>query len=244
MTTDTRYPFSGFRIPTASLSALLFALAACNRTQPDPPPIPDTTTVVPSPPTVATLTPLPGQPPVTTPLPPQARTAGTKPPPVAATATALGTNVPVPFTPYVITIPTALPFPLPTFFPTAFPVPTLPPVGTAPAPPSTTRTSATTPPPTAQPPVASDARVIEYGTNWCGPCKQLKADLTARQVPFVYVDLEDPSAMRSPAGVRAAEMPANMRNGVPVTRVVRKDGGVEWVQGAAAARIEGLYRGT
>lgn len=50
--------------------------------------------------------------------------------------------------------------------------------------------------------------------------------------------------MKTPAGRRAAEMPATMRNGVPVTRVVRRDGGVEWVQGAAGERIERLYKGT
>ena len=68
--------------------------------------------------------------------------------------------------------------------------------------------------------------------------------MPARQIPFVYVDLEDPQAMKSPAGLRAAEMPANMRNGVPVTRVVRRDGGAEWVQGGSGERIERLYKGT
>lgn len=244
-----------FRLLTRSLlmtvSVVLFF--ACKRTPDDPPPLPDTTVVAPPPPmTVATLTPLPGQPPTAVPTavfttvkPPTATaTATATTPPTTTVAPPVGTSLPVPFTPYQIKIPAIIPVPIPVTIPSTLPFPVLPPFGTATTtPPPATQTTSTAIPPIVQPPVASSERVIVYGTNWCGPCKQLRADLPVRQVPFVFVDVEDPQAMKSPAGVRAVEMPGNMRNGVPVTRVVRKEGGVEWVQGAAGDRIERLYKG-
>jgi hypothetical protein len=38
-------------------------------------------------------------------------------------------------------------------------------------------------------------------------------------------------------------MPAEMRGGIPVTRVVKKDGRIDWVKGADANRMEQGYRG-
>jgi thiol-disulfide isomerase/thioredoxin len=130
-----------------------------------------------------------------------------------------------------------LPFPFPGATTTAT-------ATTTAAPPPATTTATTPPPvPTKPPSALADARVIEYGATWCGPCKQLKSDLTSRQVPFVFVNVEDTGDMQSPAGRHAAEMPAEMRGGIPVTRVVKKDGRIDWVKGADANRIEQGYRG-
>jgi hypothetical protein len=98
--------------------------------------------------------------------------------------------------------------------------------------------------PTAPVEPQSDDRVIVFGAKWCGACRQLKQDLDARHIPYTFVDVEDPHAMASPAGVHAAEMPQSMRNSIPATRVVQKNGQPLWVSGADPDRIEKAYRGT
>lgn len=91
---------------------------------------------------------------------------------------------------------------------------------------------------------AESQRVIVYGTTWCPACNSLKQRLTARGIPFVFVNLEDPTAIASPAGAHLTEMPKEMRTAIPVTRVTKKDGTTTWVQGDDPDRIEKAYRGT
>jgi glutaredoxin len=87
-----------------------------------------------------------------------------------------------------------------------------------------------------------DARIILYGATWCSACSHLKQHLAARAVSYVFVDIEDRQAMASPAGAHAAEMPAQMRNGIPVTRVAQKTGEPQWFQGDDPDRIERASR--
>ncbi len=142
-----------------------------------------------------------------------------------------------PWSPFVIVVPPLLS----AILPPGFRLPTLP--GTPPpaTPPPATPPPAT-PPPATPPPSPSTDRVIVFGTSWCPACKQLRADLAARRVPYTYVDVEDRVAMSTPAGRRAAEIPPAHRGGVPVTRIVRSDGSVDWVSGADGERIEKAYR--
>jgi glutaredoxin len=95
--------------------------------------------------------------------------------------------------------------------------------------------------PSAVPPIG-EAKVVVYGTRTCPACTKLKSDLRARRVPFDFIDLEDPLQLNSPLGRASADMPANMRNGIPVTRVTQKSGQTVWVQGADAPKIEKAYR--
>jgi hypothetical protein len=62
-------------------------------------------------------------------------------------------------------------------------------------------------------------------------------------VPFTFVNVEDPEAMKTPAGARAAEIPPDKRGAIPLTRVVLKNGAIDWVSGANGQRIEQGYRG-
>jgi hypothetical protein len=218
---------------------LLVCLAACSKEE-GPPPFPDADTSPPpspvmlAPASAGALTPLPALPP---PAPP-ARTAA--PRSTASPATPqISTTIPIPFTPYRIPIPTVLPIPIPAVLPTALPIPAFPfPTAT---PTSTAPPTATTPP--ISPPAASQDRVIVFGTTWCGPCKSLQKDLQARGVPFTFVNVEDPEAMKTPAGARAAEIPPDKRGAIPLTRVVLKNGAIDWVSGANGQRIEQGYRG-
>jgi hypothetical protein len=87
--------------------------------------------------------------------------------------------------------------------------------------------------PGAQP--QGEARVVVYGANWCPACKKLKSDLGARRVPYTFVDVDDPKSPKS-------DIPANMRGGIPVTRVTQRNGKTVWVQGCDPGRIEQAYR--
>ncbi len=79
--------------------------------------------------------------------------------------------------------------------------------------------------------------MVMYGANWCPACNKLKGDLAARKVPYTFVDVDDPKAKQSGGGI-----PENMRGGIPVTRVTKRNGEVVWVKGADANRIEQAYR--
>lgn len=122
-----------------------------------------------------------------------------------------------------------LPPPLPPSVPVALPT-TSPPV--------------VLPPPTPAPtqPV-TESRVIVYGTSWCVHCGTLRRELAARGVPHAYVDLDDKVALTSRDGQYAREIPENMRNAVPVTRVVQRNGQAIWVHGNNPAGVERAYRG-
>jgi glutaredoxin len=91
-------------------------------------------------------------------------------------------------------------------------------------------------------PPVGEAKVVVYGTRSCPACNKLKTDLRARRVPYDFIDLEDPLQLNSPLGRGSAEMPASMRNGIPVTRVTQRSGQTVWVQGCDPARIENAYR--
>jgi glutaredoxin len=87
------------------------------------------------------------------------------------------------------------------------------------------------------------AHVVIYGTRTCPACAKLKNDLIGRKIPYDFVDLENPLELNAPLGQGSAEMPASMRNGIPVTRIQQRSGKLVWVQGAEAARVEKAYRG-
>ncbi|MCS6901130.1 MAG: hypothetical protein RMJ98_16140 [Myxococcales bacterium] len=222
------------------LLGLLLWLVGCSR-QEEPPPLPDP--VVSPPPPPATVEPIstgaPGPLPTLPPVP--TTTAAPPAPPHPTTPAVQPAAIQIPWTPYTIPIPPVLPIPVPVGLPTALPLPTFPFPTTTTAP--TTAPPTPTTPPTVAPPAASNDRVIVFGTQWCRPCKNLQADLRRRQVPFTFVDLEDPEAMKTPAGARAAEIPPNKRGGIPLTRVVLKNGALDWVTGADGERIERGYRG-
>jgi hypothetical protein len=218
---------------------LLVAQLGCTSKEQEPPPLPDPIVSPPAP--LATLDPITTGAPAPLPtLPPTTATATTTAPPRPTPTTAPPAPTPVaiqvPFTPYQIPIPTVLPIPIPV--PTALPIPTFPfPTAT------TTTTAPPAPTPTVAPPAASNDRVIVFGTRWCGPCKTLQEDLRRRQVPFTFVDVEDPEAQKSPAGARAKEIPPDKQGRIPLTRVVLKNGAIDWVSGADGERIERGYRG-
>ena len=68
---------------------------------------------------------------------------------------------------------------------------------------------------------AASKDVIVYGTTWCGYCKQAKAFLRSRKVPFVERDVEkEPGAAQELAG-KAARAGVKLR-GVPVIDVAGK----------------------
>ncbi len=227
----------------ALLGTLALVGAACGRQEPDPPLIPLPTGATAAAPPLPLAPGPPAAPPVAvaTAIPTAAQTTTTP----VTTAGGAPPALTVPFTPFTIPIPPGFSMPpglppLPTVLP---PLPTgipgLPPFFPQPSPPDA---GAPPPPAPTSSPAASDARVIEYGARWCGPCQQLKKDLTARAIAFVFVDVEDAKAMSTPAGRHAAEMPANMRKAVPATRVVHRDSSVEWVSGCDPDRIERGYR--
>lgn len=204
-------------------AASLLATSACDRSDNDDPPL------IPLPAARATGAPatLTSEPsPPALPQPPQPP----QPPATASSSapspTPAGTT-PIAFTPFPIPWPISLPSAFP-----ALPFPLPAPSGTP---------SATPAPNSVQP--ASDARVIVYGTQWCPACDKLKKHLDARGVPYTFVDVEDQKARASPAGQHVAEMPPEMRRGVPVTRVMQKNGAPLWVQGDDPDRIERGYRG-
>jgi glutaredoxin-like YruB-family protein len=75
---------------------------------------------------------------------------------------------------------------------------------------------------------ATGHEVIIYSTSWCGPCKQAKAYLTSKRVPFKDIDVE-----KSPEG--AAEFQRMGGRGVPLIII---DG--QAVSGFDQARIDQL----
>ncbi|MCC6899957.1 MAG: hypothetical protein IT377_13335 [Polyangiaceae bacterium] len=87
------------------------------------------------------------------------------------------------------------------------------------------------------------SRVIVYGADWCRPCQDLKVSLRERGIPFVFIDMDDKTAMSSAEGRLITEMPANLRGAIPATRVVRPIGAVTWVSGNNAHGVEAAYRG-
>jgi hypothetical protein len=231
--------------------ALSLCLLGCEREDDLPPPIPvaaaPAATAPAAEPRGAQPTPPVGEPPAPPPGQPQPASPGATPPgatpPGATPPASTGTPAMTPFQ-----IPW---FPLPTAFPSTLPqIPGLPALPALPglgvpgvptAPPAAPGKPGTPSAPAAPAPQAV-ARVVVYGTKWCGPCKSLKADLTRRGVPYEWVDVEDPKAPGTPAGQRANEIPASMRGAVPVTRVTQRSGQVVWVRGADGARIEQAYR--
>jgi hypothetical protein len=118
--------------------------------------------------------------------------------------------------PPVSTLPTSLPNVVRSAAPAAIPVPVQP---------------------------VTEARVIVCGTSWCVHCGNLRRDLGTRGVPHAYVDLDSKSAMTTTDGRYAQEIPANLQNAVPITRVVEPSGKRTWVQGNNAAGVERAYRG-
>ncbi len=235
-------PPHGHLLVTIALTTL--AYACDRRTEDDPPLIQLPSGARSSTPTM--LAPDVSPPPQVTP-PPVTTLHPT--PPATATNPVVPPQIEIAITPFTIKIP----FPLPTLLPTALPTlpgifppvfPTAPPASHQPAPTPPTATATTTKPAAAPVEPQAESRVIVYGTTWCSACRNLKSQLTARNVPFVDIDVENERAMRSPAGSHAAEMPPEMRNGVPVTRVVQTNGVPLWVQGCAPDRIERAYRGT
>lgn len=210
-------------------AALMLVVSACERSPSDDPP---QITLPHGPQTNATTTLAADPAPPASPPRPVATALPAAPipgPPLTA-------PTPVAFTPFTIPWPVVLPSSLPTIpgiFPPIFP-PSPPPASPAPTPSSAPTGNHAQPIP--------DARVIVYGATWCSACSQLKQHLAARSVSYVFVDIEDRQAMASPAGVHAAEMPARMRNGIPVTRVAQKTGEPLWFQGDDPDRIERASR--
>jgi hypothetical protein len=198
---------------------------ACRRSSDDdlPPPIPLPAEPRPQPESPAIRP--PQQNPQADPEPPRAPPQPTATATATATASASADPDAVPtVTPYNI------PYPLP--IPTS--VPGLPAIPGLPGIPGFG-----TPAPDPQ----GEARVVVYGTRTCPACAKLKDDLRARRVPFDFIDLENPLELNSPLGRGAADVPAKMRHGIPVSRITQKSGRIVWVQGADAPKVERAYRG-
>jgi glutaredoxin len=74
---------------------------------------------------------------------------------------------------------------------------------------------------------AEDDAVKMYGASWCGPCRAVKAFLTAAKVPFSYVDIDDER------GREAYERDRPSQRGIPLLVV-----GQEKIVGANLPKIE------
>lgn len=83
-------------------------------------------------------------------------------------------------------------------------------------------------------PAPNQRSVTVFGSRWCPACRSLERSLKARGVPYAYVDLES----ARPGSTEG--MPAEMRNVVPVTKVMHA-GQITWVKGADAAGVERAY---
>jgi glutaredoxin len=134
--------------------------------------------------------------------------------------------------------PTAVPSVTPYAIPYPLPVPTLPALPQIPGLPAIPGLGSSAP---VDP--QGEAHVVIYGTRHCPACAKLKSDLGVRRVPYDFVDVEDPMQLNAPLGRVSADMPASMRNGIPVTRVTQRSGKTVWIQGCEPARIEKAYRG-
>lgn len=85
---------------------------------------------------------------------------------------------------------------------------------------------------------AGEARVVVYGTAWCGACAQARSWLKQRGVPFVERDIEQD-------GRAAAEMRGKMkRAGIPFGGVPVIDVGGRLVLGFDAGQLERMLQGT
>jgi glutaredoxin len=84
-------------------------------------------------------------------------------------------------------------------------------------------------------PIKSDARpsradVALYTTSWCGVCKQAKAWLSGKQIPFQEYDVENNEQARS-------DFLAMGGGGVPVILV-----GEQRMRGFSAGKLEGMLK--
>lgn len=85
---------------------------------------------------------------------------------------------------------------------------------------------------------AGAARVVLYGTSWCGACAQARRWLQERGVPFVDRDIERDERA-------AAQMRRRMKQaGIPFGGVPVLDVGGELMLGFDAGRLERLLQGT
>lgn len=82
--------------------------------------------------------------------------------------------------------------------------------------------------------VPTRAAVTVFTTTWCGPCARLKSQLTARDIPFVEVDVE--------ADEGAAALLETINGGHRTVPTVRFADGTALTNPSADAVVEKIAR--
>ena len=72
--------------------------------------------------------------------------------------------------------------------------------------------------------------LIYFGAEWCGPCKTIKPQLLAANLPIRYVDVDLSPQMASHYGIRNIPTIILVMNGDTVKRVVGESITVEVVK--------------